>query len=172
MRGTDKPPVVEGPGASLRRTVIQDLRRGDLARSFRRDLGQIYRFYIDEERRSRLAAMGRVRRFFWILCGLLKSLLMKLSPPRRIPVLALQGEPGPRVVEQGQHRGFQVARPHLLRRDHDRLIQVFARLVQAISQPVGLVVSDFRSGRFGEVRAFATWDAALKAVGLAGLGDA
>jgi ketosteroid isomerase-like protein len=35
-----------------------------------------------------------------------------------------------------------------------------------ISQPVGLVVSDFRSGTFGEVRAFATWDEALKAVGL------
>jgi ketosteroid isomerase-like protein len=37
-----------------------------------------------------------------------------------------------------------------------------------ISQPVGLVVSDFRSGAFGEVRAFATWDQALKAVGLEG----
>lgn len=35
-----------------------------------------------------------------------------------------------------------------------------------ISQPVGLVVSDFRSGTFGEVRAFAAWDAALKAVGV------
>ncbi|HEY2180218.1 MAG TPA: nuclear transport factor 2 family protein [Solirubrobacteraceae bacterium] len=35
-----------------------------------------------------------------------------------------------------------------------------------ISQPVGLVVSDFRSGRFSEVRAFATWDQALKAAGL------
>jgi ketosteroid isomerase-like protein len=37
-----------------------------------------------------------------------------------------------------------------------------------ISQPVGLVVSDFRSGTFGEIRAFATWDEALEAVGLAG----
>jgi ketosteroid isomerase-like protein len=36
-----------------------------------------------------------------------------------------------------------------------------------ISQPVGLVVSDFRSGAFGTVRAFATWDEALRAVGLA-----
>jgi ketosteroid isomerase-like protein len=35
-----------------------------------------------------------------------------------------------------------------------------------ISQPVGLVVSDFRSGRFEEVRAYATWQEALKAVGL------
>ena len=37
-----------------------------------------------------------------------------------------------------------------------------------ISQPVGLVVSDFRSGTFGEIRAFATWDEALEAAGLAG----
>jgi ketosteroid isomerase-like protein len=36
-----------------------------------------------------------------------------------------------------------------------------------ISQPAGLVVSDFRSGTFGEVRAFATWDEALKAAGVA-----
>jgi ketosteroid isomerase-like protein len=35
-----------------------------------------------------------------------------------------------------------------------------------ISQPVGLVVSEFRSGTFGDVRAFATWDEALQAVGL------
>jgi ketosteroid isomerase-like protein len=37
-----------------------------------------------------------------------------------------------------------------------------------ISHPVGLVVSDFRSGTFGEVHAFAAWDEALKAVGMAG----
>lgn len=36
---------------------------------------------------------------------------------------------------------------------------------QPISQPLGLVVSDFRDGAFGEVRAFASWDEALKAVG-------
>ena len=35
-----------------------------------------------------------------------------------------------------------------------------------ISQPVGLVVSDFRSGTFGEVRAYATWREALEAVGM------
>jgi ketosteroid isomerase-like protein len=40
------------------------------------------------------------------------------------------------------------------------------RSESSISQPVGLVISDFRGGKFGEVRAFATWDEALKAVGL------
>ncbi len=35
-----------------------------------------------------------------------------------------------------------------------------------ISQPIGLVVSEFRSGTFAEVRAFASWDEALRAAGL------
>ena len=37
---------------------------------------------------------------------------------------------------------------------------------QSISQPLGVVVSDFRDGKIGEVRAFASWHEALKAVGL------
>ena len=37
---------------------------------------------------------------------------------------------------------------------------------QSISQPLGLVVSDFRDGKIVEVRAFASWQEALKAVGL------
>ena len=35
-----------------------------------------------------------------------------------------------------------------------------------ISQPLGFVVSGFRLGTMGEVRAFATWDEALRAAGL------
>jgi len=35
---------------------------------------------------------------------------------------------------------------------------------QPIAQPLGLVVSDFRGGAFGEVRAYASWDEALEAV--------
>jgi ketosteroid isomerase-like protein len=35
-----------------------------------------------------------------------------------------------------------------------------------ISQPIGLVVSDFHDEAFGEVRAFASWREALKAAGL------
>jgi ketosteroid isomerase-like protein len=36
-----------------------------------------------------------------------------------------------------------------------------------ISQPLGLVVSDFHDETFGEVRAFPSWREALEAVGLA-----
>jgi ketosteroid isomerase-like protein len=37
---------------------------------------------------------------------------------------------------------------------------------QPISQPLGLVVSDFHDGACGEVRAFPSWREALEAVGL------
>jgi ketosteroid isomerase-like protein len=37
---------------------------------------------------------------------------------------------------------------------------------QSISQPLGLVVSDFRDGMLGAVRAFPNWQEALEAVGL------
>ncbi|HXW58009.1 MAG TPA: hypothetical protein VEJ23_00890 [Solirubrobacteraceae bacterium] len=37
---------------------------------------------------------------------------------------------------------------------------------QFISQPLGFVLSDFRDGTLGHVRAFATWQGALEVVGL------
>jgi ketosteroid isomerase-like protein len=37
---------------------------------------------------------------------------------------------------------------------------------QLMSQPLGLVISDFRGAAFGEVRTFATWHEALQAAGL------
>ncbi len=87
-KGEGKPPVIETPGVSLRRMVMQDLRRGDLSSTLRRDLGQIYRFYLDEDRRARLERMGRLRRAFWVVVWLLKGMLMRLTPPRRLLVLA------------------------------------------------------------------------------------
>jgi sigma-B regulation protein RsbU (phosphoserine phosphatase) len=88
MNHPDRPPIITEPSASLRRTVMQDLRRGDLSMSLRHDLRQIYRFYLDEEQRARLAAMGRIRRAVWVVIWVLKGLLMKLSPPRRLVLLA------------------------------------------------------------------------------------
>lgn len=72
----------------LRTLLFKDLRPADLPRNFRQDLKQLYRFYLDEERRAQLAAMGRVRRAFKIVAWLLKSLLSKLSPGRRLALFA------------------------------------------------------------------------------------
>src|SRR3989442_1106545 len=76
------------PSPRLRDVLFKDLRPTDLPRNFRQDLKQLYRFYLDEERRAQLAAMGRVRRTFKLLGWLLKSLLAKLSPGRRIALFA------------------------------------------------------------------------------------
>jgi serine phosphatase RsbU (regulator of sigma subunit) len=53
----------------------------------RHDLEEIYGFYVDEDRRARLAKMRRIPRFCVLLWWLLKSLLRKLSPIRRTLLL-------------------------------------------------------------------------------------
>ena len=77
-----------GSSPRLRDVLFKDLRPTDLPSNFRQDLKRLYRFYLDEERRAQLAAMGRVRRTFKLLGWLLKSLLGKLSPGRRLALFA------------------------------------------------------------------------------------
>ncbi|MFQ5877847.1 MAG: PP2C family protein-serine/threonine phosphatase [Acidobacteriota bacterium] len=72
----------------LRDVLFKDVRPGDIPRAFSRDLKEIYRFYLDEEARARLAAMGRARRAIKILAWILKSLLLRLSPVRRLMLVA------------------------------------------------------------------------------------
>jgi phosphoserine phosphatase RsbU/P len=72
----------------LGRVLIEDLRGGDLRRTLRRDLRDLYRFYLDETDRVELAARGRVRRFLGLTWRLLRALLLRLSPARRLLLLA------------------------------------------------------------------------------------
>jgi len=67
--------------------IWSDLRRGNFKRTLRRDLKDIYLFYIDEDKRSRLSGMGRIRRWIYLTVWLLKSMFLKLTPARRILVL-------------------------------------------------------------------------------------
>src|SRR5690606_1817685 len=64
-------------------------------------------FYLDERRRQRLAASGRIRRFFLRFFWLIRSLLMKLTPARRIMLafailLLLPG------IHIGGEQGFRI----------------------------------------------------------------
>jgi len=72
----------------LGRTLLEDLRREDLRGTIRRDFKDLKEFMLTEERRKRLQSMGRLKRFLYFTLWLLKSLLMKLTPARRI-LLAL-----------------------------------------------------------------------------------
>jgi len=74
-------------GPSLGRTVVDDLRRTRWQRDYLREFRDLYLFYLDDESRQRLAGMGRIRRAFSLLGWLLKSLLLKLSPARRLMLL-------------------------------------------------------------------------------------
>lgn len=72
---------------SLRDEILAELRRGRLGAAYRRDLRDIYRFYLGEDERERLAAMGHFKRFFWITWWLARNLLRRLSPSRRLLLL-------------------------------------------------------------------------------------
>lgn len=73
------------PGRSreARESLLQNPLRGEFKRAVRRDLEDLYGFYVDEPRRERLAAMGRARRTLFLLGWSLKSMFLKLTPARR-----------------------------------------------------------------------------------------
>src|SRR5262245_36100144 len=85
-RGNGRDGAIRTPG--LRDLLFKDLRPSELPANLRQDLKQLYRFYLDEERRAQLAAMGRVRRTFKLIAWTLKSLLAKLTPGRRLALFA------------------------------------------------------------------------------------
>lgn len=68
----------------LHKTILEDLRKGGFKRSIRQDLKNITDFYIDRKTRERLRGMGRIRRGFHLWFWLLKSLILKLNPTRRL----------------------------------------------------------------------------------------
>jgi hypothetical protein len=70
------------------RQVAADLQHRGVRRSFDSALDDVESFYLDEASRGRLAAMGRVGRTVRRVIWLIRSLLMKLTPARRI-LLAL-----------------------------------------------------------------------------------
>ncbi len=76
-----------GQDVPLRELIFDDIERSKLGEAYRRDLRDIYRFYLTEEQRERLAAMGPLKRFFWITGWLSRNLLRRLSPSRRLLLL-------------------------------------------------------------------------------------
>lgn len=72
----------------LTQTLLHDVRRGDFRRTLRRDWSELKEFYLDDVRKARLQQMGTLKRFFVAGWWLVKSLLFKLTPARRV-LLAL-----------------------------------------------------------------------------------
>ncbi len=70
--------------ARMAESVFRDLKDGDLPQTIRKDLRETWDFYLDEEERKRLAAMGPLQRWFTSSWLLVKSLFLKLTPVRRM----------------------------------------------------------------------------------------
>lgn len=71
----------------LRKTIVNDFRKGDILESLRRDFKELYSFYIDSETQERLKSEKRISRFIHASWYLLKSLILKLTPARRFLLL-------------------------------------------------------------------------------------
>jgi hypothetical protein len=67
--------------------VMDDLKRGDFGRHLKRDLHDLYHFYLDEASRAKLQRMGRIKRAFAMSWWLMKALILKLSPVRRLMLI-------------------------------------------------------------------------------------
>ncbi len=66
------------------KTIWEDIHRGGLRKSFIEDISDLYRFYLDSEEKNRLKEMSRLRRW-WIVCWwIMKKLVLRLSPVRRL----------------------------------------------------------------------------------------
>jgi phosphoserine phosphatase RsbU/P len=70
------------------RRVFGEARRGGLRRAVARTFEDLEGFYLSEERKRRLAGMGRAWRWLFLAAWLLKSLFLNLTPTRRV-LLAL-----------------------------------------------------------------------------------
>ena len=76
-----------GQGENLGSVVIEDLRRTRLGHDYKKELEDLYYFYLDDESRARLERKSRLARGLTLLWLALKGAILKLSPLRRIALL-------------------------------------------------------------------------------------
>jgi serine phosphatase RsbU (regulator of sigma subunit) len=69
------------------KTILSDLQQHDLFYALKRDLKDIYDFYLDRETKERLVRMGKVKRYFVMSFWLLKGMFFKLTSARRLLLL-------------------------------------------------------------------------------------
>jgi hypothetical protein len=78
----------ESPASRPSRKAADSRPQGEFERTLRRDLKDVYYFYIDEDSRRRLDAMGPVGKSFYFVVWLAKSMFLKLTRTRRILLVA------------------------------------------------------------------------------------
>jgi sigma-B regulation protein RsbU (phosphoserine phosphatase) len=111
--------------SGIGRTVLADLRQGDVHRSLWRDLQDTYLFYLDDEERARLRSMSRLQRSWKTVWWVLKSLVLNLSPARRILLISAIGAFAWGIMESAESwavGGFVLALLVLLFELRDKLL--------------------------------------------------
>jgi len=84
-------PFRSGREPGITKTLIADFKQffhnpfaGQVRQQASRSFRELRRFYLSEEQEERLASMGRIKRWFLTDFWLLKEMLLKLSPVRRM----------------------------------------------------------------------------------------
>jgi sigma-B regulation protein RsbU (phosphoserine phosphatase) len=87
-RSTDSPAGLFTTLTDDFRVVAQDIHRRGVKRAVGGTLESLEAFYLTDDTRRRLKGMRRVRRAFWRTVWLVRALLLKLTPARRIMLAA------------------------------------------------------------------------------------
>jgi phosphoserine phosphatase RsbU/P len=94
-----------GQDPILGKILRDDLRRGDFKRTMRRDYAELKELFLDDHRRARLREMTPAKKWFYTAWWLLKALIRKLTPARRLLlVVALIAMLLPQTVEYSGDR--------------------------------------------------------------------
>lgn len=73
-----------GEEPKIRDAVWNDIKHGNVNTGLIRDFRDLYDFYIDPRTKERLALMGRIRRWIHTVWLILKRMILKLTPARRL----------------------------------------------------------------------------------------
>ena len=68
----------------LGQTIKQDYKEGDIFHSVKKDFKSLKEFYIDLEKKKRLDNMNPIERWFYVAWWILKGMILRLTPARRI----------------------------------------------------------------------------------------
>ncbi|MCE1165951.1 MAG: serine/threonine-protein phosphatase [Bacteroidetes bacterium] len=71
----------------LGRTIKEDLYEDSLFKNFYRDIKELKEFYISAEKKKKLETMNPFKRAFFLTVWILKSMILKLTPTRRLLLL-------------------------------------------------------------------------------------
>jgi hypothetical protein len=84
MRDTNRETNKAGSKDRVHKILLDDIRKGGFLQNLKRELRDIYYFYLDHPTRVKLAGMSRFRRWIRVVFWIFKSMLKKLTPGRRL----------------------------------------------------------------------------------------